>query len=180
MEAVRKSVEQTGIRYVLVASTSGKTAVEFARALQGKAKVICVPESPYRREWGDEWPCLDPENRKLLKKLGATIVDRVSYVFHSSFLEGARWDTLFPERLVKETLYCFGQGLKVAVEVALMTVDCGYLEPYQDVIAVGGSTAGADTAIIVRATYPATIFSKDPQKRLEIREIIAMPRAKRW
>jgi hypothetical protein len=81
---------------------------------------------------------------------------------------------------VKETLYCFGQGMKVAVDVALTAVSCGYVAPYQDVIGVGGSGKGADTAIILRATYPASLFDKDPAKRLEIKEIIAMPIAKKW
>ena len=45
----------------------------------------------------------------------------------------------FPELLIKETLYCFRQGLKVAMGVALAGVSCGYLIPYQDVIGVGGS-----------------------------------------
>jgi hypothetical protein len=47
-------------------------------------------------------------------------------------------------------------------------------------VAVGGSGAGADTAIVLRDTYPASLFDKDPAKRLEIREIIAMPTSKEW
>ena len=53
-------------------------------------------------------------------------------------------------------------------------VSCGYLIPYEDVIGVGGSGKVADTAIVLRATYPATLFDKDLAKRLEVREVIAM------
>jgi hypothetical protein len=180
IEAVKKRVELTGIQHVIVASTSGETALKFARALEGKACVICVSEAPYRRELNYEWPCLKFEYRKELERLGAIIIDKVAYVFHNSVLEGSKWTTTFPEKLVKETLYSFGQGLKVAVEVVLIAVAYGYLEPYQDVIGVGGSEKGADTAAIIRATYPATVFSKDSKRRLEIREIIAMPRKKKW
>lgn len=181
VEAVKKRVESADIKHVIVASISGKTALRFAEALNGKAHIICTSGAPYRREMVKrEWPCLKPEYRRRLEKAGVTIIDRAPYIFHSSLLDGARWSAVLPELLVKETLYCFGQGLKVAVEVALMAVASGFLEPYQDVIGVGGSTKGADTAIIVRATYPATIFSKDTEKRLEIREIIAMPRIKKW
>jgi len=66
------------------------------------------------------------------------------------------------------------------VEVALMAVSSGYVAPFQDVIAVGGSGTGADTAIVLRATYPAALFDKDPSKKMEIKEIIAMPIAKEW
>jgi hypothetical protein len=70
--------------------------------------------------------------------------------------------------------------MKVAVEVALIAVSWGYVTPFQDVIAVAGSGKGADTAIVLRATYPASLFDKDPSKKLEIKEIIAMPISKKW
>lgn len=180
LEAVSKRVDKGGISKVIVASTSGETALKFARALQGKAEVFCVAEAPFRREWNEAWPCLYAENYEVLKKLGATVINNVPYVFHDSVAECARWNASAPERLVKETLYCFGQGLKVAVEVALIAVSCGFVPPFEDVIAVGGSSRGADTAIVLRGTYPACMFDKDPRKRLEIREIIAMPLAKKW
>jgi hypothetical protein len=180
IEAVCQRLEAGGIKKVIVASTSGKTATEFARSLEGKAELICVSEAPYRREWGESWPCLEQEFRRELERLGVAIIDKAPYVFHNSLLESARWSGTFPERLVKETLYCFGQGMKVAVEVVLTGVSCGYVTPFEDVIGVGGSGKGADTAIVLRATYPACLFDKDPTKRLEIKEIIAMPIFKKW
>ncbi len=180
VEAVVKRVESLGIRNVVVASTSGETALKFARVLKGKAQVVCVSEAPYRREWGNEWPCLKQDYRRELEALEVAVLERVPYVLHGSLLEGSKRNAYFPELLVKETLYAFGQGLKVAVEVVLIAVECGYLEPYQDVIGVGGSLKGADSAVVLRATYPALVFSGDVEKRLEIREIIAMPRKKKW
>ncbi len=180
IEAVSQRLEIGGIKQVIIASTSGETAVAFARRLKDKAELICVSEAPYRREWGEEWPCLNQKFRQELESFGVTIMENVPYVFHSSVVEAARWSDTSPEQLVKETLYSFGQGMKVAVDVALTAVSCGYVTPYQDVIGVGGSGSGADTAIILRATYPACLFDKDPAKRLEIKEIIAMPIAKKW
>lgn len=180
VEAVVKRLEVTGIRIVVVASTSGKTALKFAKVVGRKAKVFCVSESPYRREWGEKWPCMDPNLRVELEKLGVQIIDRIPYAFHSSVFEGSKWVSPSPEYIVRETMYSFGQGLKVAVEVVMTAVACGHIEPYQDVIGVGGSGSGADSAAIMRATYPAMIFSKDSNKRLEIREVIAIPRNKKW
>jgi len=180
VEAVVKRLQLTGIKIVVVASTSGKTALKFAKAAGAKAKIFCVSESPYRREWAEKWPCMDPDLRAELEKLGVQIIDKVPYVLHSSIFEGSKWVSPSPEYIVRETLYAFGQGLKVAVEVVLTAVASGYVEPYQDVIGVGGSGNGADSAAIMRATYPAMIFSKDTNKRLEIREVIAIPRNKKW
>lgn len=178
IEAVKNRLSATGIKYVIVASTSGKTAVKFAEALGKQAKIISVSEPQYVKEWGSKWPLMNPASKKKLKKLGVTVLDRVPYVFHSSILENSKWSQVTPEILLRETFYTLGQGFKVAVEVAMISVTCGVLEPYQDVIGVGGTSRGADTALILRATYPATALSKDSNKKLEIREIIAMPRTR--
>jgi hypothetical protein len=81
-----------------------------------------------------------------------------------------------PEEIIRETLYAFGQGLKVAVEAVLIAVSNGYLDPFQDVIAAGGTHRGVDTAIVVNATYPNYVFSRDPARRLWVREILCKPR----
>jgi len=180
VEAVARRLEAEDVNIVLVASNSGRTAARFGRALKGKAKVFCVTEAPSRREWGHPWPTLEDGYRRELEELGVEVIEEAPFVFHNSVLAESKWDVLSPEELVRETLYAFGQGLKVAVEVALMGVACGRIEPYQDVIGVGGSGKGADTAIVVRATDPTTMFAKDSKKRLEVRELIAMPLAKEW
>jgi len=178
VEAVRKRLPATGIRHVVVASTRGRTAVKFAEALGREIRLISVSEPQYIREWGSPWPIMDPRCRTRLNELGVTVLDNAPYVFHSSVLENSKWPQATPEILLREAFYTLGQGFKVAVEVVLTAVACGVLEPYQDVIGVGGTSRGADTALVLRATYPAMVFSKDPAKRLEIREIIAMPRGK--
>ncbi|MDH5811228.1 MAG: pyruvate kinase alpha/beta domain-containing protein [Candidatus Methanomethylicaceae archaeon] len=180
VEAVTKYIERSDIRDVVVASTSGATALKFAKALKDEARIICVSESPFRREWGNEYPCIDPKIKEELEKLGVIVLDRIPYVLHGFLYETSKYSFPTPETIFKETLYAFGQGMKVAVEVVLSAVDCGVLEPFKDVIGVGGSGVGADTAIVLRSTYPGTVFSKEKEKRLEIREIIAMPLQKKW
>ena len=180
IEAVSQRLEAGGVRKVVVASTSGETAIALARKLKDRAEIICVSEAPYRRERGAEWPCLKPELKQKMEKLGVAVIDKAPEVFFNSVMEFAPWGQDFPERYVRETLYSFGQGLKVAVEVALVAAQCGYVEPFEDVIGIGGMGSGADTAIICKATYPQCLFDKDPAKRLEIKEIIAMPVSKRW
>jgi hypothetical protein len=179
IEAVKKRLPLVDVKYVVVASTRGKTALKFAEALGNQVKIIAVSEPQYVKEWGSKWPLMEPAYKKKLEELGVTVLDRVPYVFHSSVLENSKWSQATPEILLREAFYTLGQGFKVAIEVVLIAVACSVLEPYQDVIGVGGTSRGADTALILRATYPATVFSKDPNKKLEIREIIAMPRFKK-
>ena len=58
LKAVKKAVETRGIRDIVVASTSGKTALAFAGSLEDEARIICVSESSYRREWAPASPAL--------------------------------------------------------------------------------------------------------------------------
>jgi len=177
IETVVRRLAEGDIKTVVVSSTTGYTADRFARALEGRDDItlIGVAESALIREWGTEYPSLKPETKEDLEQRGVIVADKVSYVFHHSPFDG-KWQVPTPEEIIRETLYAFGQGLKVAVEVVLIAVSNGYLDPFQDVVAVGGTHRGVDTAIVMNATYPNYVFSQDPAKRLWIREILCKPK----
>ena len=71
---------------------------------------------------------------------------------------------------MRDTFYRFSRGMKVAVECVLMAADAGLLDMEQEVISLGGSGDGADTAIVCQPAYPRTFHA------LEIREVLAKPR----
>jgi hypothetical protein len=180
VEVVMERLNAGDITTVVVASTTGYTALKFAEALEARGgmppvRLISIAEGALIREWGTEYPSLKAEDKQELERRGVVVADRVAYLLHSSLLDYSEWKFPGPEEMVRETLYAFGQGLKVAVEVALMAVACGFLEPFQKVIAVGGTSRGADTAIVARATYPNHFFSKEKEKRFVIYEILCKP-----
>jgi hypothetical protein len=177
VEAVLRRLDDADLSTVVVASTTGYTASQFADALQGRDDItlISVGETPLIREWGAEWPVLSAETKQALEARGVVVADRIPYLLHSSVLDTSVWKAPSAEEIFRESLYAFGQGLKVAVEVVLIAVASGFLEPYQDVIAVGGTSRGADTAIVVRATFPNHVFSQDAGKRLRIHEVLCKP-----
>ena len=176
-------VERLGagdLKTVVAASTTGYTALCLSEALakaglQG-VTLISVGETPLVKEWGSvQWPLLKPETKQELERRGVIVADRIPYLLHSSVLDRSPWQAPSAEDILRETLYAFGQGMKVAVEVTLIAVASGFLEPYQDVIAVGGTSRGADTAAVLRATFPNHVFSQDEAKRLRIREVLCKP-----
>jgi len=59
--------------------------------------------------------------------------------------------------------------MKVAVEITVMAADAGLISSEEEVIAIGGTNRGADTAIVVKPAYSTNFFD------LKIREVIAMP-----
>ena len=114
---------------------------------------------------------MSAEERAGLEELGVIVHtgihalgDGVGSAFSEKF--GGR----APEEIVRDTLYRFSQGMKVAVECLLRAADAGLLDTSQEVIAIAGTSDGADTAIVCKPAYPRTFH------KLEIREVLAKPR----
>lgn len=158
IEAVARRIKEGDIKTVIVASTSGRTGVKFAEALKGKANVIAISHEK-----------MEPKLKEKIIKLGGNAVDETHLPLHTKGIDD-----------VRNTLYTLGQGFKVAVEVILIATDKKLIEPYKYIIGVAGSGEGSDTAIIARATTTKEILSEDSSKKLEIREVLAMPLKKKW
>jgi hypothetical protein len=75
-----------------------------------------------------------------------------------------------PDEIVRQTLYTFSQGMKVAVESILMAAEAGLLAMDREVIGIAGTGGGADTAIVCWPAYPRTYLD------MQVREILAKPR----
>jgi len=162
---------------VVVGSTSGLTALKFARAVT-PAKLVCVSEPPSYAEVEGRWPTVQERYGQELKRLKAEVVNTAPYVFHS-YVGGEDVETQVPERTLREFLTsAFGNGFKVAVESILMATSVGAVKPYRPVIGVGGFHRGADTAIVARTTFPNRLLSLDPEKSFNLMEIVAIPRKK--
>jgi hypothetical protein len=165
LKIARARAEQLGIRQIVLASTHGYTAKRAKKAFDGlEVEIIAVSISAGFEDEG--WTMNDTEREALLKlgikvlTSGHTLGDDVNTAL----------GVTAPNAIVRETLYTFCQGMKVAVEVALMAADAGLLDMTQEVIAIAGTGSGADTALVL---YPA--YSRKFQK-LQIREILAKPR----
>jgi hypothetical protein len=167
--AVTERAQALGVKQVVVASSHGSTAREAHRLLAPLGiQVIAVTLSHSFESEG--WPMTQDERAELLA-LGIKVCtgihalgDGVGSAF--SGRSGGR----ATEEIVRDTLYRFSQGMKVAVECLLMAADAGFIDMNEEVIAVAGTSEGADTAIVCKPAYPRTFHD------LEIREILAKPR----
>ncbi|MFQ6124256.1 MAG: pyruvate kinase alpha/beta domain-containing protein [Candidatus Heimdallarchaeota archaeon] len=182
IEAVKARVNRGDVTYIVIASNSGKTALKLLEALKNKdVKIICVTESPQRLDWKAQWPTITEKTRKQLKDLGVVVVENSPYASYCSVLDNNRWETPSPNTLVYMTFRTIGgAGLKVAMEVMFMACWAGVIPPGENVIAIGGTERGADTAIVVRSAFQENFFAKEASKRPMIREILAWPIEKQW
>ncbi|NLX36515.1 MAG: hypothetical protein GXY68_07520 [Chloroflexi bacterium] len=158
-----------GIKQVVVASSHGGTALEAAtRFGPHSIKVIAVSIG---HGWDSLGWCMTPQERAKVEAAGVQVVTGIHALgdgIGSAFSEkhGGR----APEEIVRQTLYTFCQGMKVAVECILMAAEAGLLDMEQEVIGIAGSSEGADTAIVCLPAYPRTYLD------LRVREILAKPR----
>ena len=170
IRAVRKRVEELGIGQVVVATNTGETALKVWEALQGTG-VAVVAVGEHYGFWGGDSQKLLPEKRQELEARGITVF------FGAHALSGVgrsvtnKFGGISHVEIIAYTLRQFGsEGLKVAVEVAVMAADAGLIPTDREVIALGGTGAGSDTAVVLQAAHMNNFFD------LEIREILAKPR----
>ncbi len=164
--------EELGIKYLVVASSTGETAKKALEMLKGKdIKLVVVTD--HTGFEGEGINTMDPKTEDYLRKTGVTIV-RQSHVL--SGLERSftrKFGGLSRSEAVAEALRAlFGHGLKVCVEITIMAADSGAI-PIEEVVAVAGRESGADTAVVVRPAHTNSFFN------MQIKEIICMPRDKR-
>ncbi len=76
---------------------------------------------------------------------------------------------VYPSEIVANSLRIFGQGLKVCVEISVMAADAGLVKAGSDIIAVGGTGIGADTAAIISPSHSQHFF------KTKVREVICKP-----
>lgn len=171
VERVKKRCKELGIKHVVVASNSGETALKVWSALKDDGiNLISVAEHA-GFSGGDE-PSISQEKRKELEDKG------IKVLVASHALSGVgrsitnKFGGITPVEIIAHTLRRFGQGVKVAVEISIMAADAGLIPTREEVIAIGGSGSGADSALVLKPAHMNNFFD------LEIREIIAMPRQK--
>jgi len=167
LEVAREEAQRRRIPYVVVATTTGQTGVLAAELLQGTGvKLVCVTHNTGFKELGIQE--LSPENKAKIEELGGRVLT-CPMVLRSLGAAVRQRYGYSEQQFVADVLRMFGQGMKVCVEIVAMAVDSG-LVPYEDVIAVGGTSRGADTVVLVRADSSNRFFN------IKIKEILAKPK----
>lgn len=170
LTAAAQRAAELKLKHAVVATTSGRTALMLARALRAAGSKADVIGVGYAANFAAKWGGFEKTYTGPAEKLGAIFITG-THAFGG--VNGAVRDKLggaTPGSLIANTYYTFGQGMKVAVEVALMAADQGALPTDAEAIALGGSGEGADTALVVIPACAHEFF------KLKIRELVCMPR----
>jgi hypothetical protein len=167
MEAASGRAKELGIKNILVATCSGKTAFAALESFGPAFKIIAVThvtgfQKPNHQE-------LSEETRRELEAGGITVLTCQHAFGGIGRAVRNKLSTYQVDEIVAFALRTFGEGTKVAIELALMAADAGLVRTDEDVIAIGGTGKGADTALVLQPTNSFRFFD------LKVKEIICKP-----
>ncbi|MDD4171195.1 MAG: pyruvate kinase alpha/beta domain-containing protein [Syntrophomonas sp.] len=166
--AIDRAIE-LGIGHIVVASNSGANINRILEKNTNLNIIGVTHHIGFAEPGGDEMstPMREELHAKGIKLLTTTHlfggVDRAVRL---------QFGGLYPAEIISHTLRIFGQGVKVAVEIAIMALDAGLIPYGEDVISIGGTATGADAAIVIRPAHSNKVF------QTTVQEIICMPRSK--
>ncbi len=166
-EIARKRANELGIKTIIIASTTGETAVKAVKALKG-FKIVIVTHVMGSREPNVQ--LLTEENRKIITAAGATMVTTAHAFGSIDRAMRKSFNMVGLGETIAHVLRIFGQGVKVVCEISLMAADAGAVRTDEEVISIGGTGRGADTAVVLNPVNTTDFFN------LKVKEILCKPR----
>ena len=176
LRIAKQRAEELGIKTILVASTTGDTAVKAMEAFKGMRVIVVTHSAGFKDPNTQEFT---EENRKIVESKGGVIVTAahafggLSRSMRQSSIPQAPTTYIIGD-LVANTLRIFGQGMKVVCEIATMAADAGLVRTDEDVIAIAGTGSaeagrGADVAVVLQPANAHRFFD------LRVKEILCKP-----
>lgn len=167
LQIASKYALEQGIQHVLVATTSGKSAVQACQAFE-PSRLVAVTHSygfaaPNTQE-------LLPEHRRQIEAAGAHILTAAHAFGGIGRAVRRKFSTYQVDELIAFVLRTFSQGVKVACEITLMCADAGLVNSGEEVLAMGGTGSGLDSAVVLRAATSQDYFD------LRVLKILCKPR----
>jgi hypothetical protein len=166
LELAAARARELGIGEAVLATSTGETALKALEIMAGIRLVAVTYHCGFKEPFQQVLPTAQ---RSDLNSRGVTLVTASHALSGLERSVASRHSGVYPVLLMADTLKLFGQGTKVAVEIAVMAADAGALSG-GDIISIGGSGRGADTALVLKPAHQNNFFE------LRIREIICKPR----
>ena len=166
LEQAAERANELGLDEVVVATSTGSTAYRAMEIFKGMRLTAvtyhCGFKEPFQNRMTDDV-------RKDIEGKGVRVIQSSHALSGLERSVAKKHSGAYPVLLIADTLRLLGQGTKVAVEVAVMAADAGALTG-KDIISIGGSGGGADTALVLKPAHQNNFFD------LRVREIICKPR----
>ena len=167
IDASAERASELNISEIVVATTTGQTALTAKQAMPDRKVIGVTLQAGVWKKYAPP----DPEIVRQAKTQGVEFLTAThSLMGNVASAIREKFGGVCSDEIIAYTYYTFGQGMKVAVEVAAMAADAGLLEMGKEVIAIAGTGGGADTAIVLSPAFTVKFFDT------KIHEIVCMPR----
>ena len=181
--AVKNRVGELNIKHIVVATRVGETALRVGEAFKNSDLHVVAISHQYGYSKPGKW-LIDDGIHKKLQELGVRLctgtmpLTTPGRLYRPDWKPGSKYagskypiyHTTFPFDIMADTLRMFSQGMKVCVEIVVMAADMGLIPIEEEVISIGGTQRGADTAVVIKPAHIHEIYD------LRILEVIAKPR----
>ena len=167
LEIAAQKAEEGKVENILIASCSGRTGLMAVPYFKDRNLVVVTHAAGFLKPDHQQF---DKKNKIKLEKSGVKILTCQHALGGVGRAVRKKLGTYQLEEIIAYTLRLFGEGTKVAVEIALMAADAGLVSTQQECISIGGTSEGADTALLLRPAHAQNFFD------LKIMEILAKPR----
>jgi len=167
LEIAKKRAEELGIKTIVVASTTGETGLQAVKTFANHKVVVVTHTTGFQAPDAQE---LTPENRAKILAKGGLILTATHAFGGVGRAVRRKFNTYQVDELIAQTLRVFGQGAKVACEIVLMAADAGLIRTDEEVISIGGTGSGADTALVIKPAHTQDFFG------LKVKEVLCKPR----
>ncbi len=166
IELATARAKELGIEKLVVASSTGSTALRFLKAWAASRLVVVRYVYGFERPDVQEMPA---DVEKQILSAGARIVTAAHAMGGLGRAVRRKFKTFQVDEIIAGTLRIFGQGVKVACEITMMACDAGMVHTNEKIVACGGSGRGSDTALVVTPANTHNFFD------LRVHEIICKP-----
>jgi len=158
-----------GIKYVVAASSTGRTAELLLEKNEAfRLNLVCVTYHAGFQEPGKN--LLSPEIKDKLERAGVPVLCTTHLLAGVDRACRFQFGGIYPAEIIANALRILGQGIKVCVEISCMALDAGLIPFGEEIVAIAGSSRGADTAVVIVPAHSNKFFET------KVKEIICKPR----
>lgn len=167
VEVVREAVKESGYKHLVLATTTGDTALAFGEAGLGINIVAVTHSAGFKEPNSSE---LAPETRERIKSMGISVFTGPMLTHSLETALAQKFSGTYPTVIIGQTLKRFGEGSKVACEIVMMATDAGLIPEGEEVLGVAGTARGADTVLLIKSAASKRFLE------LRVLEVLAKPR----
>ncbi len=169
LRIAKEFAEENHVRDIVVASTTGETALKALQVFPpSEFNLVVVTHSYGFVKLGEQE--FDREIREKLEKEGVKVLTCIHALSGVERAFRNKLGVWMPVDLIARSLRSImGDGFKVCIEIALMAADAGLIPIDKNIIAIGGTGRGADTAVLLKPSNTSHFLD------LRVRAVLCKP-----